>query len=186
MSTPAPTSKLPPRARILETADTLFYRDGIRATGIDRIIAESGVAKKTFYRHYPAKADLIVAFVHRHHRNWMLWFSETLKRHGGDLYAVAPTLSELFTEEGYRGCACINAAVELGGAHPEIIEISRQRKRALTSVIRRLLPVSSRTAAADARAMAIAIDGAIVGVQAGDSPESVLRSLARIASALRD
>jgi len=50
---------LPARERILLTAHELFYRDGIRATGIDRVIAESGVTKVTFYRHFPSKNDLI-------------------------------------------------------------------------------------------------------------------------------
>ncbi|MBI3311475.1 MAG: helix-turn-helix transcriptional regulator, partial [Serratia liquefaciens] len=49
----AATQALPPRQRILLTAHNLFYRDGVRATGIDRIISESGVAKVTFYRHFP-------------------------------------------------------------------------------------------------------------------------------------
>eukprot|EP01031_Cornospumella_fuschlensis_P009142 gene9142-11228_t len=56
-------STLPARDRILVTAHDLFYRDGIRATGIDRIIAESGVAKLTFYRHFPSKDELVKAFL---------------------------------------------------------------------------------------------------------------------------
>ena len=61
-------SELAPPERILLTAHDLFYRDGIRATGIDRVIAESGVAKKTFYRYFPSKDDLIVAFLEYRHR----------------------------------------------------------------------------------------------------------------------
>ena len=63
------TSTLPARERILVTAHELFYRDGLRATGIDRLIAESGVAKLTFYRHFPSKDDLIRTFLdYRHQR----------------------------------------------------------------------------------------------------------------------
>jgi AcrR family transcriptional regulator len=51
------------RERILFAAHELFYREGIRATGIDRVIAESGVAKLSFYRHYPSKNDLVLAFL---------------------------------------------------------------------------------------------------------------------------
>ena len=56
---PVPT----PRERILLAAHDLFYRDGVRATGIDRVIAESGVAKVTFYRQFQSKDDLILAFL---------------------------------------------------------------------------------------------------------------------------
>ena len=101
------------------TAHALFYRDGIRATGIDRVIAESGVAKKTFYRYYPAKNDLIVAFLEYRHRNWMTWFEDAVKRHGADADALVPALAEWFENDEYRGCAFINAVVEveIGRAH---------------------------------------------------------------------
>ena len=75
-------STLPARERILVTAHELFYRDGLRATGIDRIIAESGVAKLTFYRHFPSKDALIRTFLDYRHERWMAWFVDALGRHG--------------------------------------------------------------------------------------------------------
>src|SRR5262245_2695423 len=54
-----PTSEA--RQRILETADRLFYQEGVRAVGVDRIIAEAGVAKMSLYKHFPSKDDLILA-----------------------------------------------------------------------------------------------------------------------------
>lgn len=63
MSTPDTAPPLSARDRILAVAGPLFYRHGTRAIGIDRVIAESGVAKATFYRHFPSKDDLIVAWV---------------------------------------------------------------------------------------------------------------------------
>ncbi|MGL5012068.1 MAG: TetR/AcrR family transcriptional regulator, partial [Paracoccaceae bacterium] len=51
------------RDRIVTTAGSLFYREGYRAIGVDRVIAEADVAKATFYRHFPSKDDLIVAWV---------------------------------------------------------------------------------------------------------------------------
>ncbi|MGL4609586.1 MAG: TetR/AcrR family transcriptional regulator, partial [Trueperaceae bacterium] len=53
------------REQILETATRLFYQQGFRAVGIDTIIAESGVAKMTLYKHFPSKDDLIVAYLER-------------------------------------------------------------------------------------------------------------------------
>jgi AcrR family transcriptional regulator len=180
------STDLPPARRILVTAHALFYRDGIRATGIDRVIAESGVAKKTFYRYYPAKNDLIVAFLEYRHRNWMTWFEDALRRHGANVDALVPALAEWFESDVYRGCAFINAVVEVGGALPEAVDISRRHKLDMAAVIRTLLPASSRTAKADARALAMAVDGAIVGAQFEDSPEVALKSLARVVKAITD
>jgi AcrR family transcriptional regulator len=56
---------VPARDRIVDVAGPLFYREGYRAIGVDRVIAEAGVAKATFYKHFPAKDDLIVAWVNR-------------------------------------------------------------------------------------------------------------------------
>ena len=52
---------VPARQRILDTAFRLLYAHGLRVVGVDRIIAESGVAKATFYKHFPAKDDLVLA-----------------------------------------------------------------------------------------------------------------------------
>ena len=177
---------LSPAERILVTAHDLFYRDGIRATGIDRVIAESGVAKKTFYRYYPAKNDLIVSFLEYRHRNWMAWFEDAINRHGGDANALLPALAEWFGSDAYRGCAFINAVVEVGGTLPEAVDISRRHKLDMAAVIRTLLPARSRTAKADARALAMAVDGAIIGAQFENSAEVALKSLARIVKAIVD
>ncbi|WP_250435650.1 TetR/AcrR family transcriptional regulator [Caballeronia sp. ATUFL_F2_KS9A] len=177
-------SELAPDARILYTAHDLFYRHGIRATGIDRVIAESGVAKKTFYRYFPSKDDLIVAFLTFRHDNWMAWFRDALARHGGTLNALAPALAEWFGSENYRGCAFINSVVEVGATLPQAIDISRRHKRDMTAAIRALMP-ASRTAKADAQALALAVDGAIVAAQFADSPADALKALARVVRAVR-
>ncbi|MDR5817731.1 TetR/AcrR family transcriptional regulator [Caballeronia sp. LZ033] len=176
--------ELTPDARILQTAHDLFYRDGIRATGIDRVIAESGVAKKTFYRYFPSKDDLIVAFLEFRHDNWMNWFKDALQRHGGTLAALVPALAEWFGAESYRGCAFINSVVEIGGTLPQAVEIARRHKRDMTSAIRALMP-AARTAKADAQALAVAVDGAIVAAQFADSPADALKALARLVRAVK-
>jgi AcrR family transcriptional regulator len=183
---PAP-DELPPAERILTTAHDLFYRDGIRATGVDRVIAESGVAKKTFYRYYPAKNDLVIAFLEYRHRKWMNWFEDALQRHdarGAGVRALVPALSEWFESDAYRGCAFINAVVEVGGTLPEALDISRRHKLDMAAAIRKLLPASSRMANADARALALAVDGAIICAQFEETPESALKSLGRLVSAI--
>src|ERR1700712_4327962 len=101
MTTTSPVA--PPRERILHTAHDLFYRDGIRATGIDRVIAESGVAKVTFYRQFASKDDLILAFLDYRHERWMAWFVDALARHGGTPAALVPTLREWLSSAEFRG-----------------------------------------------------------------------------------
>ena len=49
------------RARILETACTLFYQHGVRAVGVDLVVEKAGVAKTSLYRHFRTKDDLIAA-----------------------------------------------------------------------------------------------------------------------------
>ncbi len=93
------------RRRILLTAHDLFYRDGVRATGIDRVIAESGVTKATFYRHFPSKNDLVRAFLEYRHLRWMAWFEEALQRHGGGPAGDRACAGGWFRGEGFPGCA---------------------------------------------------------------------------------
>lgn len=177
----------PARERILLTAHGLFYRDGIRATGVDRVIAESGVAKVTFYRHFPSKNELIQAFLTYRHERWMDWFTEALRRHGTEHHgmdALVPVLREWFEDEGFRGCAFINCVVELGGSQPEVIDIARRHKERMTEVVADLLP-SSKNCRLDAQAVALAIDGAIVHAQYARSPDGALLSLARLLDCLQ-
>lgn len=167
------------RERILRSAHDLFYRDGIRATGVDRIIAESGVAKLTFYRHFASKDALVRAFLDLRHRHWMAWFIDALGRHGaaapepgnGRLLLLAPVLEEWVTQPAFRGCAFINSSVEIAQALPEAVAIARAHKAEMTQVIAQLLPPSAlRTLLADAAALAF--DGAIVRAQmAADADE---------------
>lgn len=171
------------RERILLTAHALFYREGIRATGIDRVIAESGVTKVTFYRHFPSKNDLILAFLEYRHQHWMAWFVDALARHGGTPKSLAPALAEWFGDEGFRGCAFINSVVELGGTQPAIVSLSQRHKQEMTEVIRGLLPPSHRHNQV-AEAIALAIDGAIVHAQLLQAPEAALAGLTRILDAL--
>lgn len=175
---------LPPaRERILLAAHDLFYRDGIRATGIDRVIAESGVTKVTFYRHFPSKNDLIRAYLEYRHARWMAWFTAALARHGGGAAALVPTLSEWFADEHYRGCAFINSVGELGGTMPEVVDITRRHKEDVTQVIARLLP-ARKERMKDAQALAVAVDGAVIRAQFDGSPHAALAALDRILASL--
>lgn len=173
------TPPAPARERILATAHELFYREGIRATGIDRLIAESGVTKVTFYRHFPSKNDLIREFLEYRHRRWMTWFDGALKRHGNNLEALVPALAEWFREGSFRGCAFINSVGELGTTLPEVLQITQNHKQEMVLRLAKLLPPSKHRMP-DAQAIALAVDGAIIRAQYDTSPDAALRALERV------
>lgn len=165
-----------PRERILLTAHELFYREGIRATGIDRVIAESGVAKVTFYRYFPSKNDLILEFLEYRHQRWMAWFVDALQRHGGGIKALTLALAEWFADQSFRGCAFINSVGELGGSMPEVLDITRRHKKEMEDAIACLLQ-PSRHRKRDAQTLAVAVDGAIIRAQYDKSADAALSSL---------
>jgi AcrR family transcriptional regulator len=171
------------RDRILRTAHDLFYRDGVRATGIDRVIAESGVTKVTFYRHFPSKNDLIRAYLDYRHQRWLAWFADAMARHGGGPEAIVPAVGEWLRDPGYRGCAFINSVGELAGSLPEVVGIARAHKADVAAAIAAVLP-ASRLRAKRAQAIALAIDGAIVRAQFDETPDVALDALKRIVKSL--
>lgn len=177
---------LPVRDRILLTAHNLFYREGIRATGIDRVIAESGVTKVTFYRQFPSKNDLILAFLALRHDRWMAWFKDALIRHGSErqgIRALVPTLAEWFAHEEFRGCAFINSVGELGGSLPAVVEMARRHKQDVADVVAGLLP-PGRQRTRLAKALVLAMDGAIVQAQFQAESGEVLKGLECLVIAL--
>jgi len=169
----------PARERILLTAHDLFYREGIRSTGIDTVIARAAVTKVTFYRHFKSKNDLIVAYLEYRHERWMSWFTAALQRHGGTLQALVPTMAEWFRSPEYRGCAFINGVSEIAPALPQVTEITRRHKAEMQQAIAALLPDARRRHSA-ARSLALVIDGSIVQAQFCADPEAVLRNLRQL------
>jgi AcrR family transcriptional regulator len=112
------------RERILTTAYRLFTRRGIRAVGNDEVIAISGVAKATLYRHFPSKNDLVLAVLQRREELWTLGLVEQQSRLRGEtpeeqLLAIFDVFHDWFQKrEDFDGCSFINVLIELGAAHP--------------------------------------------------------------------
>jgi AcrR family transcriptional regulator len=183
MQNPAPTAASskarPAHERILLTAHDLFYRDGIRSTGIDSVIERAGVTKVTFYRHFRSKNDLIVAYLEYRHERWMRWFTGALQRHGGTLPALVPTMAEWFRSPEYRGCAFINGVSEIAPALPQVTEITRRHKAEMQQAIAALLPPGRRRESL-ARGLALVVDGSIVQAQFRSDPAAVLKDLRQL------
>ena len=104
------------KARILETADRLFYLQGIRAVGVDEIVSESGVTKPSLYRSFPSKDELAASYLRDYEQEFWNRFDASIKAHPGDpraqLMAFFERLSSRAARKSYRGCGLTNAAVE--------------------------------------------------------------------------
>jgi AcrR family transcriptional regulator len=104
------------KAQILETATRLFYQKGFRAVGIDTIIAESGVAKMTFYKHFPSKDDLIVAYLEASNQGFWTWCEGVMKPLEGkpskQLEAIFEGVAKLASSPQCLGCTFTVAAGE--------------------------------------------------------------------------
>jgi AcrR family transcriptional regulator len=106
------------RERILETAYDLFSRNGTRAVGVDRIIAEAGAAKMTLYRNFDSKDALIVAFLAEREERWTRgWLQAEVERRAitpaGRLLAIFDVFGEWFALPDFEGCSFINVMLEL-------------------------------------------------------------------------
>ncbi|HEY1188450.1 MAG TPA: TetR/AcrR family transcriptional regulator [Gemmata sp.] len=165
------------RERVLEAADRLFYRDGLRATGIDTVIAEAGVAKMTLYAHFKSKDELIAAYLRRRDENVCAWFAAAVTRHAersGDwLGAIFDVLKEWFRTPDFRGCAFINATAELPDPeHPGRSAVREHQTRFTALVADALTKARVREPEAVASALTMLIDGAIVAAARDGTPES--------------
>ncbi|GAA2165672.1 TetR family transcriptional regulator [Humibacillus xanthopallidus] len=175
----ATTQTRPPsaaRQRILDAAFVLFYARGIRAVGIDLIIAESGVAKATFYKHFPAKDDLVVAYLDKVDAIWTSQLKEAAEAAGADpasqLVGLFDALSSACRRDGYRGCAFINAAAE-SQPGTAVHDRTVRHKGAVLEWVRDL----ARSAGAPdpeslARSLTLLLDGGLASGALDASPEA--------------
>jgi AcrR family transcriptional regulator len=156
---------VPARERILDTAFRLFYARGIKAVGVDLIIAESGVAKATFYKHFPAKDELVVAYLDRVDEIWTAQLHAAAEAAGPEpadqLVGLFDALTSSCRRDGYRGCAFINAAAETMPGTP-VHERTVAHKQAVLAWVRDLAAqAGARDPDALARALTLLLDGGL-------------------------
>jgi AcrR family transcriptional regulator len=173
-------AELAPRDRILRTAHDLFYADGIRATGIDKIIEASKVSKVTFYRQFSSKDELIRAYLAFRHELWMSWLRSSLEirlaKGMTPMHTLLSTFEEWFNRDDFRGCAFLNSVAELGTTAPDILASVREHKAEMARAFEVLLPREPGRSR-KTLALALAVDGAILHAQMGISVETVLEAL---------
>ncbi len=128
------SQKVPARERILETAHRLFYRDGFRAVGIDTIIAESGVAKMSLYRHFASKDELIVAHLEHSNRQCWDWLSDVtvdIEDPAEQLVAIFAATEQFVTSAACLGCAFQGTTAEFPDPDHPAHQVAVAHKHAL-------------------------------------------------------
>ncbi|WP_218254704.1 TetR/AcrR family transcriptional regulator [Pseudomonas sp. 382] len=122
------------REKILATAEKLIYENGIHATGMDLLVKTSGVARKSIYRYFATKDDVAAAALNARDVRWMQWFRsecEKAQTPQARILGIFDVLGSWFESDGFRGCAFINTAGEVGDADDPIRQIARLHKQKL-------------------------------------------------------
>jgi AcrR family transcriptional regulator len=153
------------RERILETASELFYREGIRAIGVDTVVERSGVSKTSLYRLFESKDALIAAFAAEKDRSFWTWWDRIEEQNAGDpralLEALLSGIAAQIGRRAFRGCPFLNLVTEFPDPnHPGRV-IARDNKAELRA---RLAAIVARLGVAEpdrtASQLALIINGA--------------------------
>ncbi len=161
-----------PRERLIETAKSLFDREGYHATGIDRILAEAGVAKMTLYKHFSSKEALIVEVLQRRDtelRDRLTQRARALSSDArGRLVALFDALGEWFDHRDFHGCMFTAASAEFGTKSRAIRTAARNHKQMMARALAQWAEeAGARNAERLGRQLAILVDGATVAAQMG-------------------
>ena len=155
------------KERILETADRLFYLQGIRAIGVDTIAAEIGISKRTLYNHFPSKDALISAYLARR----FVQPQRSDKPPAEQILGTFDRLERGFASKGFRGCPFVNAVAELGAEDQAVRKIAIAFKESRRLWFRGLL---RQLDVADAEGLAtqltLLVDGSIAQNLVRDDP----------------
>jgi AcrR family transcriptional regulator len=172
------------RDDLINTALRLFYTRGFNATGIDKILAEAGVAKMTLYKHFPSKDDLILAVLERRDDQFRAWLVGEMEKAGpsprGQLLAMFDALQSWFNGEafkplGFNGCAFINAASEFGDQQHPAHRTAAAHKQRIVDHLEALCIDAGADAPRDlAEKLALLKEGAISTAHVRGMPEAAL------------
>jgi AcrR family transcriptional regulator len=167
------TEKPAMKDRILQTADRLFYLQGIRAVGVDTIAAEIGISKRTLYNHFPSKDALISAYLMRR----FVPFRASDEPPVEQILGTFESLERRFANKDFRGCPFVNAVTELGAADRVVKKVAIAFKESRRIWFRDLLmQLDAANADGLATQLSLLVDGSIAQDLVRDDP-----SLARAA-----
>jgi AcrR family transcriptional regulator len=168
------TDRPPPRQRLLDAADELFYAEGVQSIGIDRVIAQAGVAKASLYSAFGSKDALVEAYLGGRSAAWRAHVDRELSVRWSTaeerLLGVFDLLGEWFASPGYHGCPFINANAEArpGSGIETVSDEHRAWVRSLFAAL------AGRAGARDpdalAHRLALLYDGSMVAAQLDRDP----------------
>lgn len=176
------------RQRLIESAIRRFYRDGFRSVGIDQILADVGISKTAFYKHFESKEDLMLAALEDQNR----WLQETFRalmqeRGGptavGQLHALLDVVEQLVESDSFQGCIFVNVAMEFPLPHEPAHVAAAQNKQEIEDLI---YSVAAEAGASDPRALAkelcLIMEGAYITrhVTGNKSTVDVARRIAQL------
>lgn len=167
------------RHRLIESAIRRFYRDGFRNVGIDQVLADVGISKTAFYKHFESKDELMLAALEA--RN--VWLQETfrdmIRNHGGpdpaaQLRGLFDVVERVINSDEFQGCIFVNAAMEFPLAHEPAHLVAAEHKRAIESIVRELAAeANADDPAAMAQDLCLIIEGAYVTRQVTGDPQTI-------------
>lgn len=175
------------REQLVESAARLFGRHGYHATGIDRILAEAGVAKMTLYKHFGSKDELILAALRTRDQWFRNHVARELARRTDDpaerLILVFDVIDEWCNGPEFNGCMFVNAAAEFSDPEDPIHAAAAEHKRLFTAYLREQADAAgARDPAALAERLALLIEGvfATANVRGPDGVATRARELGRL------
>ena len=159
--------KIDMKERILQTADRLFYLEGIRAIGVDTIAAEIGISKRTLYNHFPSKDALINAYLERRFVRARLSEQSPVEQ----ILGYFDALERRFSAKDFRGCPFVNAVAELGPKDRAVKKIAVAFKESRRQWFRDLLDeLGVKDADSLATQLQLLVDGSIALDLVRDDP----------------
>ncbi|KYH44648.1 hypothetical protein AZH51_00305 [Branchiibius sp. NY16-3462-2] len=165
------------RARLLATAAQIFYREGIHAVGVDRLVSEAGVTRATFYRHFPSKDDLVRAYIELEDRALRDLFAASAAHVSSPedaLEVVLQGIAQDVQEHHTRGCPFLNAAAEFPDPQHPVRRAVRVHRDWFAQTLSELVGATGREDAAQvARALVLLRDSALVGAYVDGSADVV-------------
>lgn len=149
---------------LLRAADELFYREGVRAVGIEAVVERAGVNKMSLYRQFSSKDDLVVAYLQRCDVRFFERFDESLAKHPGEpakqLVQYFEDLSRRASAPGYRGCPFVNVATEFPDPlHPARRSVDSNKSRLMARLASLAQEAGAKDPAALAEELALLVEG---------------------------
>jgi AcrR family transcriptional regulator len=160
--------KTPTRQRLIDAAARRFYRDGFRNVGIDQILADVGISKTAFYKHFECKEDLMLAALEDQHRVMLETFRSMARERGGptptgQLHALLDVVEQFVETDDFQGCIFVNVAMEFPLPHEPAHVAAAKNKQAIEDMVYSLADEAGATDPRSlARELCLIMEGAYI------------------------